>query len=98
MTITKLETCPKCKGHLILEKDNFGTYQQCLQCGYLHDLETFPIIVNENPEDNEEPAVIHHVSGKGSRAAFRDIARTIEGYNRTAPADPMELRLILDAL
>jgi DNA-directed RNA polymerase subunit M/transcription elongation factor TFIIS len=82
VSIPKLENCPKCKGNLILEKDDYGLYQQCLQCGYLHELKTFPIIESEETEDEEEPIVTHYVSAKGSRAIFRDTARLVEGYHR----------------
>jgi ssDNA-binding Zn-finger/Zn-ribbon topoisomerase 1 len=35
-----LNSCPKCKGDVILgNKDQYGWYEQCLQCGYLRDLE-----------------------------------------------------------
>jgi len=33
------KNCPRCKGHLVLESDHYGWYEQCLQCGYLRDLE-----------------------------------------------------------
>ncbi|MCX6013180.1 MAG: hypothetical protein NTV30_07190 [Chloroflexi bacterium] len=35
----KFKACPKCKGDMFIEKDMFGWYEQCLQCGYLHDLD-----------------------------------------------------------
>jgi len=38
--ISPLGGCPKCKGFLMLEKDMHGLYQECLQCGYVHELET----------------------------------------------------------
>ena len=32
------KNCPKCgKGDLIQEKDSYGWYRQCVQCGYLQD-------------------------------------------------------------
>ena len=62
MAIPKLDSCPKCKGHLLLEKDNYGLYQQCLQCGYLHDLQTFPIIASYETREEKESIVPHHVS------------------------------------
>ncbi|MBM2826017.1 MAG: hypothetical protein HW403_81 [Dehalococcoidia bacterium] len=35
------KSCPKCHiGDLMLEKDPFGWYRQCVQCGYLEDLAT----------------------------------------------------------
>jgi len=34
-----LKTCPKCaKGDLLLEKDMYGEFIHCLQCGYNQDL------------------------------------------------------------
>ncbi|MFC1944364.1 hypothetical protein ACFLX5_02565 [Chloroflexota bacterium] len=35
----KLKGCPRCEGDLFLEEDFDGWYEECLQCGYLHDLE-----------------------------------------------------------
>jgi hypothetical protein len=33
-------SCPRCKGDIMLgNKDQYGWYEQCLQCGYLRDLE-----------------------------------------------------------
>jgi ssDNA-binding Zn-finger/Zn-ribbon topoisomerase 1 len=33
--------CPKCGGNVYLEKDHFGWYQQCLQCGFTQNLGKF---------------------------------------------------------
>ena len=30
--------CPKCGGKLYLDKDHYGWYEQCLQCGLTRDL------------------------------------------------------------
>jgi len=35
----RLKSCPRCKGDLYLEKDIYGWYEQCLQCGYVKDLD-----------------------------------------------------------
>ena len=34
----KLKACPKCHGDLNLERDQYGRYLSCLQCGYLMEL------------------------------------------------------------
>ncbi len=31
--------CPKCSGNLFPDTDRFGSYEQCLQCGYVRYLE-----------------------------------------------------------
>ena len=35
----KLKSCPRCKGDVVVELDQFGWYEECIQCGYLHDLQ-----------------------------------------------------------
>lgn len=34
----KFKGCPKCQGDLYLNRDTYGKYLSCLQCGYLKDL------------------------------------------------------------
>jgi len=36
----KNKNCPRCKGGVYLEKDMYGWYEGCLQCGYSRDLDT----------------------------------------------------------
>ncbi len=38
------KACPKCRGDILLGKDIYSEYKQCIQCGYLEELEeTTPI-------------------------------------------------------
>ena len=32
-------SCPKCKGHMYIECDDYGHYKACMTCGYTCDLE-----------------------------------------------------------
>ncbi len=34
-----LKSCPKCHGDMYLEKDSYGVFRQCLQCGLVRDLD-----------------------------------------------------------
>jgi hypothetical protein len=35
----KLKGCPKCKtGDVAPDRDYYGRYEYCIQCGYVHDL------------------------------------------------------------
>ena len=34
-----LKGCPRCRGDLHINKDIYGEYKQCVQCGYMEDLE-----------------------------------------------------------
>ena len=33
-----LKACPKCSGDILLDKDNYGRYLKCLQCGFSKDV------------------------------------------------------------
>ena len=35
----KLKACPRCKGDLHGNRDMYGSYDECLQCGYMQDIE-----------------------------------------------------------
>ena len=35
----KLKECPRCKnGSVALDRDSYGWYEYCIQCGYMRDL------------------------------------------------------------
>ena len=34
----KLKGCPRCGGDLRADRDLYGSYEQCIQCGYMKDL------------------------------------------------------------
>ena len=38
------QTCPKCSGSIIVERDWHGTYGSCIMCGYVHEVLTRPPI------------------------------------------------------
>ena len=48
----RLNGCRRCNGDLVFEKDEYGWYEKCLQCGYLHDLniEKIPVRVLSVPQ------------------------------------------------
>jgi hypothetical protein len=37
----------------MLQKDSYGLYEQCLQCGYTHDLLTFAEAEQRRAEEKE---------------------------------------------
>ena len=39
LAMWRLKGCPKCKGDVELDRDQWGWYEQCIQCGYLFDLQ-----------------------------------------------------------
>ena len=38
MIMLQLKACPRCAGDLHTNRDLYGTYAECLQCGYMKDL------------------------------------------------------------
>jgi len=36
----KFKKCPRCGGDILLDRDQYSWYEQCLQCGYERDLES----------------------------------------------------------
>jgi DNA-directed RNA polymerase subunit M/transcription elongation factor TFIIS len=78
VAIMRVDSCPKCKGQLLLEKDNYGLYQQCLQCGYIHDLQTFPVIDSAKIEDEKELVGSRRVPAKGTRDVSQNTLRLFD--------------------
>ncbi len=45
--VTMLRGCPRCRGDIRTNKDMYGYYRQCVQCGYLEDLEVIEMAHSE---------------------------------------------------
>ena len=45
-----LKSCARCGGDVVLERDEWGWFLECLQCGYLVDLEGMAAL-KEEPEE-----------------------------------------------
>ena len=48
-----IRVCPRCKGNMLLDNDQHGWYEQCLQCSYLRDLDAI-VRVKEPPIEEVE--------------------------------------------
>ncbi|MFA5316129.1 MAG: hypothetical protein WC369_01740 [Dehalococcoidales bacterium] len=42
MTI-RLKSCPKCGGDVRVDRDHYGWFEQCIQCGHTHDMEVIAV-------------------------------------------------------
>jgi hypothetical protein len=40
--VIRLKSCPRCKGDVLADRDFYGWYEQCLQCGHISDLPDLP--------------------------------------------------------
>ncbi len=52
----RLKSCIRCNGDSFLEKDYYGWYEVCLQCGYRYDLKT-AVSVTEKEELHQDETV-----------------------------------------
>ena len=55
----ELKGCPRCRGDVYYDSDYYGVYKQCIQCGYLEDVDT----------SREQAAVAVVVAAKPGRKA-----------------------------
>ena len=46
----KLKSCPRCRGDILFDRDWYGRYKECLQCGYYGDLESTIKALEQRPE------------------------------------------------
>ena len=37
-----LKACPRCRGDLYFDRDFYGQYKQCIQCGHMEDIADAP--------------------------------------------------------
>ena len=43
----KLKSCPRCKGDVRIDRDQYGWFEECIQCGYTCDLKD--VVTPEKP-------------------------------------------------
>ena len=48
----RLKGCPKCHGDVRVDRDQYGWYEQCIQCGFVRDLEPMKLDGNEALTDS----------------------------------------------
>jgi hypothetical protein len=37
----KVKSCPRCNGDVVRGNDQYGWFEECLQCGHIYDVDTF---------------------------------------------------------
>jgi len=50
----RLKSCPKCKGDVMVDRDEHGWYDYCLQCGHRRDMESLAE-AHEQHREREKP-------------------------------------------
>ena len=55
-----LKSCPRCRGDLVTDRDQYGAFLQCLQCGYVQDLQMQPQGKQQHSEKEKELVLAVH--------------------------------------
>ncbi len=46
----RIKSCPRCHGDIRLDRDHYGWFEECLQCGYTRDLRSVSEFKQGTPE------------------------------------------------
>ncbi len=65
----KLKNCPRCGGDVFLDSEEHIWYEQCLQCGYRHELRTVAEFDKPPAGVGKEPS-LSPVRGGTARSGF----------------------------
>ena len=65
--------CPRCRGNVYLDKDKFGWYEECLQCGYNRDLQA---IVDARKRESEAILSKPREASAQHRKETKEVIRT----------------------
>ena len=76
-----LKGCPRCSGDLYSDRDRYGTFVACLQCGLNREITTqpgVPLVISAEP--SPPPAVPESMGPKRRRISHggRHFARTFD--------------------
>ena len=64
--VLRFKSCPKCKGDILGGmQDKYGWYEQCLQCGYLSDLETIVQVEKQTAEEQNKMKLSNQKRAEG---------------------------------
>ena len=46
--MSNFKNCTKCSGFVLVDRDEYGWYEQCLMCGFIRDLESIVVASKNN--------------------------------------------------
>jgi len=56
----KFKSCPKCGGDIWFDRDQYGSYMECLQCGSLLEIE----LINKEEKVASKKQLVSSASGR----------------------------------
>ncbi|MFC1913210.1 hypothetical protein ACFLX7_03350 [Chloroflexota bacterium] len=51
--MSRVQICPKCKGRVYVDRDEYGWFYECITCGYMHYLDKS--VVTSRGDDKRRP-------------------------------------------
>ena len=61
----KQKSCPRCKnGNVAIDRDHYGRYEYCIQCGYMRDLGNTVQVKQQAWDGTEMKARVGILNGK----------------------------------
>jgi len=64
MVSCKLKGCPRCGGDIFIDRDQYGWYEYCIQCGYINDTKR-SVKLGQHPDRDEKTKRIVTIPRKG---------------------------------
>ncbi len=55
----RIKSCPKCKGDILFDRDHYGWYEQCLQCGYTRDMASVVEVQQQQGQEKKKLSPMH---------------------------------------
>jgi len=61
-----MKNCPRCGGDMFIERDSYGWYEKCLQCGYCGESKGLDKLGHGSAREDKRPvgALGHETRGK----------------------------------
>jgi hypothetical protein len=82
----------------MLERDMHGLYEQCLQCGYIHDLQILNWVTKQEAEEQNDEETSQSVTAEGSNDELQNVAQLPEYSHIEDLTVPPNLQSILNYL
>ena len=52
----EMKSCPRCQGDLYIDRDQFGSYKCCIQCGFNVDIDDRSGLFRQPPGASDQAA------------------------------------------
>ena len=84
--MTRLKSCPKCNGHVMMDQDEYGWYEYCMQCGHMRDVTGLVEAPQQHYErEKRQPASMDKQTTKVSTFSYQPLIQEgiLQSLSRT---------------